>query len=392
MIRPEREINYLVRVFLLFEYAKELRITNVYNPLMNIYEKSYEKILKIIKKYGNKEFRILTTMQVTQVLYISGIILYLVRLLTKKLISAGDFAAGFNSITQLSGAINNFLSSFTNLDQNSLFYKDFKKFFKNNSNMCEVNKREIKEISSISFENVYFKYPNKETYILRNLNFTIKKGDRVAFMGMNGSGKSTVLYLILKLYEPTYGNIFVNGINLKNIDMDSYYPLISVLFQDSNIYAMSLLENILLDKPETCNSEKIQNILQCFKDLGFPYEESQLKKQLTNEFVDDSMVLSMGQNQKIMITRTLFDSKDFVILDEPTNYLDKLSKLNLYDRLFKIEKNKTIILISHDMEIVNYAEKIFVLENGEILIKYNKLMGDENTLINNYFKNSNKDC
>lgn len=369
MVRPEREINYLFRVFLLFDYAKELRVTNVYKPLMDMYEKSYEKILKIIKSYGNKEFRILMIMQVTQVLYISGIILYLVKLLIKKQISAGDFAAGFNSITQLSGAINNFLSSFTNLSQNSLFYKDFKKFYEDNSEACEINKIKIKEISSISFENVYFKYPNNENYILKNVSFTINKGERVAFMGMNGSGKSTVIYLMLKLYEPTYGTIFINGINLNHIDTDSYYPLISVLFQDSNIYAMSLLENILLDKPVTCNSEKLQNILQCFKDLGFPYKESELKKQLTNEFVDDGMVLSMGQNQKIMITRALFDYKDFVILDEPTNYLDELSKLNFYDRLFKIERNKTIVLISHDMEIVNYVEKIFVLENGEILIK-----------------------
>ncbi|WP_394273993.1 ATP-binding cassette domain-containing protein, partial [Peptoniphilus lacydonensis] len=231
-----------------------------------------------------------------------------------------------------------------------------------NKNILNLDKKG----SKIVFENVYFKYPSQDKYTLKNLSFKIGKNERVSLVGSNGAGKSTIIKLLIGLYKPTEGRILIDGCDLESYKKEDLFKKFGVAFQDFNIFPLSVSENI--DTNYKCDEEKINELLS---EFGL-YEkieslEHGLEENLYKAYDSSSTDLSLGQKQKITLIRALYSDREFLILDEPTASVDVYTEVDFYKSLEEFTRNKTSIFISHRLISSKFSDKIFVLENGEII-------------------------
>jgi len=220
----------------------------------------------------------------------------------------------------------------------------------------------------IEFRNVSFKYPSSKRFILKNVSFTVNSGEHVALVGVNGAGKSTIIKLLARFYDVTGGEILINGVNIKELDIDSYYKLWGILFQNFAKYWLSARENIGLGSIN--DIENIDLITKAsrksgadriVKNLEYGYET------LLSTEMNGGVDLSGGQWQKIGIARGLFSDPKLIILDEPTSALDAISEAEVFDNLSKISSQTTMLIVSHRFSTVRNADRIIVLDRGEII-------------------------
>ncbi len=229
----------------------------------------------------------------------------------------------------------------------------------------------------VEFRDVSFKYPNTDTYVLKHVNLKFKVGEKLAVVGMNGSGKTTFIKLMCRLYDPTEGEILLNGVNIQKYDYDEYVSLFSVVFQDFRLFAFSLGQNI--SASVAYDSEKAR---ECLKKAGFderfesmPYG---LETFLYKDFDTAGVEISGGEAQKLALARALYKDAPFIILDEPTAALDPVSEYEVYSKFNEIAGDKTAIYISHRLASCRFCDKIAVFHTGEIVQKgtHEELLAD----------------
>lgn len=220
----------------------------------------------------------------------------------------------------------------------------------------------------IVFSHVYFTYPGTDREILRDINIRIRRGERVAFVGENGSGKSTVIKLLCGLYQPTEGHIFVGGHDICTLSDEERHRFISVLFQDYRAYNMTLRENTAIGDVSKLNNDEA--VIQAIKDAGgesiieqYPKGIDTMLGKLTDEGVD----LSGGQWQRVAMSRAFVSDAVFVVLDEPTAALDPVAESNMYESFAQIFEGRGAIMISHRLASAKMADRIFVLDGGRIV-------------------------
>lgn len=225
---------------------------------------------------------------------------------------------------------------------------------------------EFNHDSVIEFKNVSFSYPGNERLVLNNLNLKIKGSEHLAIVGINGSGKSTFVKLITRLYKPTSGEILLNGINISKYDYEKYQELFSPVFQDFALYDMSIKENIALS--DTADNDKLQAV-SVMSGL-----ESLLKKltngfdtQLGKNFDPEGVKLSGGEGQRLAIARARYYNRKIYLLDEPTAALDPYSENEIYSQFDNMIADKCAVLITHRLSAVQLANKIAVFHNGEVV-------------------------
>lgn len=216
----------------------------------------------------------------------------------------------------------------------------------------------------IEFKNVSFNYPHISKPSLKNVSLTIKKGETIAIVGENGAGKSTLTKLLLGLYEPTSGEIVVAGQSLQNIMPQRLFTETSAVFQQYQRYQLMLKENIQISSVDTKG-----DIFSAMEEAGVEWESRSypdgLDTVLSREF--DGVDLSGGQWQRISIARGLYRPHELIILDEPTAAIDPLEETHLYEKFAKISRNKTAVIVTHRLGSVKIADKIVVLNEGEII-------------------------
>lgn len=227
---------------------------------------------------------------------------------------------------------------------------------KNDSGLKALNKDELIEIE---FKNVSFKYPSSENYVIKNLSFKINKGEKIAIVGENGAGKSTIVKLISGLYFPDEGEILINGIPSNKFNKDEYFKMFSTVFQDFEIYGVSVLENIVgLENSQ----ENIEKAKKCIEKVGLKEKIESLNKgydTILNKIIDENGVdLSGGEKQKLAIARALYKDSNVVILDEPTSALDALAEASIYQDFDELVKSKTSIYISHRLSSTKFCDHI----------------------------------
>ncbi len=220
----------------------------------------------------------------------------------------------------------------------------------------------VDEIESITFDHVSFAYPHTNKKVLDDVSFTIHKNEKISLVGVNGAGKTTIVKLICRLYDPDEGQILINGIPLAQLNRQSTMKQISTVFQDYKLFAMSVKENISLnhslDEIKKISKEVgISDIIE-----GLPYQWDSV---LVKAYNERGVALSGGQLQKIAITRALAKPADLLILDEPTSALDPLAEAEVYRNFNELSKNRTSLYISHRMSSSVFCDKILVLENGK---------------------------
>lgn len=298
-----------------------------------------------------------------------------------KAISIGEIVQYTGSISRLFEGVNNIITATSTTMANKVYFNELFHFLELSGGKymgtIPMEKR-LDNKYQIEFKNVSFKYPGTEKYVLQDLNFKLDIGKRLAIVGMNGSGKTTFIKLLIRLYDPTKGQILLNGIDIKNYDYDEYLRIFSVVFQDFKLFSFGLGQNV------GANMEyDEEKVMESLREVGFKKRLDTLSMGLNTalyrDFDKDGMEVSGGEAQKIAMARAIYKDRPFIILDEPTAALDPISEYEIYTKLDEIVGDKTAIYISHRLSSCRFCDDIVVFHEGEIIQrgKHERLLKEE---------------
>ena len=281
----------------------------------------------------------------------------------------GNFFLYTGTVERFLRAVSDFGSELSHLRQNNDYLLEIYRYLDLPDEMyhgtLSVEKREDNKFE-IEFRNVSFRYPGSDTYALKNVSFKFRVGQRLAFVGMNGSGKTTFVKLLCRLYDPTEGQILLKGIDISKYNYDEYVRLFSVVFQDYFTFDFSLGENV--SARQDYDADKVWS---CLKKVGieekFAQTERGLETPLGTRYQNDGMEISGGEEQKVSLARALYKDAPYIILDEPTAALDPIAEADVYSKFNEIVRDKTAIYISHRLSSCRLADKILVFHQGEII-------------------------
>lgn len=280
-------------------------------------------------------------------------------------VGIGIFTLYFITLQRMLDSLSSAISGISSIFESTFFVKEVNSFL--DMEITEESNDKIKEVSqrpTIEFKNVSFKYPLTENFVLKNINLKISFGERLALVGENGAGKSTIVGLLLKFYEPTNGSILIDGVDLKNIDSQSWYNAVSPMFQTLTNFNFSVEDFISLgEKIDYEKLEKVSKLTNCF-DMIQEFEDK--FKQHLGRYYSNGEELSGGQWQRLTLARALYKESEILILDEPTSSLDPKAEIEIFENLDEYEKNKTVFFVSHRFTTIRKADRIIFLENGEI--------------------------
>ena len=368
--KNERAMRYFKYIFTNYDNGLEIKLYNIKDFLIGKYIDSWKESYKNRKKFTAK---IAALMFVSLLIstFVSQLLLYILLIgkIAKKIISIGDamyymslFHNLYNSTVSLIRIISSSNAAFVRLNA--------VKEFINQKPMVQKNGvLTLDKIQKIEFSHVYFRYPGKENYVLEDCSFTMEAGQQIGLVGENGCGKSTIVKLILRLYDVEEGEILLNGIDIMEYDIEKYRAMFSVLFQDFIKYSFTLRENVSLsDIEKSDNDERIKDALSKseMSELVSTWDKG-LETPLTRSFEPDGKELSGGQWQRIALSRVFFADRDFVILDEPSASLDVFAEEKIFRQFQQLSGNRSSIIISHRLSSIVAADKILVLKNGRIL-------------------------
>ncbi len=299
---------------------------------------------------------------------------------------AGAFGPG--AVTQYIAAVQKTVDGVTSMIRmtgymrnNAVILKEIFRFLDIPDEMYQgsltVEKRNDRKYE-IEFKNVSFRYPGSDNYALKNVNMKFEIGKRLAVVGMNGSGKSTFIKLLCRLYDPTEGEVLLNGIDIRKYNYAEYMNIFSVVFQDFKLLALKLGENVASGESYDKNS-----VMKCLRDAGFEDDLKKMPKGLDTylyaDYGEGGVNLSGGEAQKIAIARALYKDAPFIILDEPTAALDPVTEAEIYSKFDAISGDKTAIYISHRLSSCRFCDEIIVFNEGAVIQQgtHEKLVADE---------------
>jgi len=294
------------------------------------------------------------------------------------LISTGKCIMYVSSYTKLVESITGISDNFVSLKMESRYLSFFYDYMeiknKRYDGTIPTEKRDD-NVFEIEFCDVSFKYANSDTWALRHVNQKILLGTKNAVVGKNGAGKTTFIKLLCRLYEPTEGQILLNGVDIRYYDNEEYTKLFAIVFQDFNLFSFPLGENVAGDVDY--DRGRVQ---KCLESAGFKERLAKMEKGLDTplyQYDDENGVeISGGEAQKIAIARSLYKDAPFVIMDEPTSALDPVAEYEIYQRFDQMVEGKTSIYISHRMSSCRFCDNIIVFDEGKIIEQgsHDKLM------------------
>lgn len=365
----ERKSWYISHLLIKDEYIKEVRLFGLSKYLI-------QQFIELRSRFFKENVDVLKRQYIFSEIYqlmnyvISFFIIFLaIYESTQGILLVGTAMTYINTSSKIENAIQNIVSNIFGIYKDSLYIDNIKKYFNYESNKFYGNKT-LKNITTIEFVNVSFKYPNREVYAIRNTSFKIKKGEILAIVGENGSGKTTIIKLLNGLYDEYEGNILINGIEIREIDKKSLRNCLATLFQDYNKYQFTIKENIEFGSID--NLDDIEKIKYSAKKGGADQFINCLPNNYTQQvgyWFEGGTQLSGGQWQKLGLSRLFMKNADCLILDEPTASLDPFSELEIFKQLYQNSNEKINIIITHRFINTVFANKIIVLKNGEIIEK-----------------------
>ncbi len=368
--QQHRRCQYVQRVFYSADFAKEMRLTNAKEFMLDKYDESSDKRMDIVRRYGFKEMLIdSVASSLSEVISNPLAIAYAVyRTFISGTMGVGDCAVVINSVSALTSTFTNITNRYFNVHEQALFFEDFRKFMAYEPKMKDKENATSPERGLIKLENVSFKYEGSDKYVLKNVSLSLGKNEKIALVGHNGAGKSTLIKLLLRLYDPTEGAVTLNGEDIRDCKIKEYRRLFSVVFQDFKTIALPVFENVLMRPRREGDEEKV---IDALKKSGV-YDRimelpNGIETILTKEFDDDGVVLSVGESQKLAIAHAFLKDAPYVILDEPSSALDPIAESEMYNNMMRMGENKGMVFISHRLSSAISADKIYMLENGEII-------------------------
>lgn len=364
-----RRIHYMERTTQDFDYAKDVRLFGMKDWLSDkqheILGEKQERMMRSRNLWiYNSTFAHGMTLISTAVVY--GVLIYS---FLGGGISIGDFTLYIGFATTFTSAMTGLLNSIGGYKQCSLQVDNFRSYMDlepDDESDCIPVPESDKYI--FEFKNVSFKYSGQENYALKNLNLTLEPGKRLAVVGLNGAGKTTFIKLLLRLYDVTEGEILLNGTDIRRFKRNEYYRLFSPVFQNVEIFAFPMNENVSMGRPEDTDKKRAE---ECLVKAGMAEKLASLEKgsdtELLKVIYDDGVDLSGGEKQKLALARALYKDAPVIVLDEPTAALDALAEYNLYKSFDEIIGDKSAVYISHRLSSTRFCDSIAMFKAGEMV-------------------------
>lgn len=370
-IPSERRCSYYQSIFKNRDMAQDIRCTELSNIILSEYDNSVSSQERTIKKYATKlAVPAMGNIGSSALLTCCCLIYISLSIRNNILFSITVLPTLFESYRNLASNLNSIFKCDAQLVDLSLFFSKYQELMQID---CTIeNKVENHNDSNvyckpfdIEFNNVFFTYPNSG-FSLKNFSFHINKGETIGIVGVNGAGKTTLTKLLLRLYDVDSGEIYINGTNIKDLNLMSLREHIGYSPQSPNLYSMSFRQNLSLYGEQQFESEK--DLLDAFEfERIFDKFHGDVNSQVTKQFDANGIMLSGGEIQKLSIARTYEKKFGLLIFDEPTSALDPISEKEMMDMIYQRANTSTTIIIAHRMSTIKKADRIIVLENGTII-------------------------
>ena len=365
--RSERVASYVSRVHYLADYAKELRISEAGKVLEKLYDESTEERRGLIRKYFGKVQTCGAFWNVIGAVKDNGLILILLyKMMVEKTVLLGGFALGVTSSWRVSSALQEIITAATELAKHSLYIEKLRTFFDTKTSI-EGGTQMPEPFESLECKNISFAYENG-IEVLHDVSLKITAGEKIAIVGYNGAGKTTLIKLLMRFYDVTGGEILLNGINIKEYDLDAYRKVIGAVFQDYKIFAATVAENVACG---LCSDDAREGVTAALDAASFTDKLQKLPDgldtHLTREFSDKGTNLSGGESQKIAIARALYKRAPVTVMDEPSSALDPVAEYELNRHIENALTDQTVIFISHRLSTTRGAARIYMFEHGRII-------------------------
>lgn len=288
-------------------------------------------------------------------------------------IRIGDYSLYTGALTSIATTVSSLISVSATVYEGTLFIDNLLVFMKEKPTVVptlkEARSVRMGQPHTIEFVDVSFAYPGTSRLVLEHLNLTLKAGETIALVGLNGAGKTTFLKLLTRLYDPTEGQILLDGHDIREYDTAELYRMYGIIFQDFGKYAVSVSENIAFgDVMRASDGEKVrQAAVQANAEDFIEKLPRAFDTPLMRFFEPDGIELSIGQWQKLSIARAFYSTSDILILDEPTASLDPMAEQEIFNQFERLREGKTTIFVSHRLSSATTASKIVVLEYGRLV-------------------------
>ena len=335
-----RQRDYVRRTFYLNDFSKEMRLTEMWKVMYKRMHSSISEMKEIVNKYGYKMmfFRYLFDFIFDVVVHSGTIVLAAFKTLVAKNMLLGDCFVVINSISNIAGSVNYMGDVFFKLDENSLYVDNLRDFLEYEVHIAEdENAPVVPSFQKLELKNMTFEYEGQENPALSNVNLTVSVGEKIAIVGHNGAGKTTLIKLLQRLYDPSEGEILINGENIKNYRLSSYRNLFGTVFQDYRLFATTVAENVMLrgditdeDRATVKDALERSGIYSKIESLSNGVDSN-----VTREFDNEGAMFSGGEAQKISIARIFAGKQEIVIMDEPTSALDPIAAQEMYRNMFE---------------------------------------------------------
>ena len=380
MAPHNRRIAYINRVMYLPEYAKEMRLTGVFRLMKQQYKQAINGVSDVTKKYTLRAM-ILHWLYVmfTFTFIFEGLLIYgAFRTVVLKSMSLAELSVITSMMVSTTWILIGFTEALTELFKNGLFIEYLRRFLEYKERIPENYEGDDPgtEIKNIEFRDVSFAYKDKE--VISHLSMEFRGGKTYALVGHNGAGKTTIIKLLLRFYDPTSGQILLNGRDIREYDLRKYRNLFATAFQDHRMFSMTVAENVIMGEPlseddnfDMPSDEKMrERVIEALKLSGAYDKVMSLPKGidtiLTHEFDDKGAVLSGGEFQKIVVARAFVKECPFKVFDEPSSALDPIAEGTLFDNIYKTCEKNTLVFISHRLSSVQNADWVYLLEGGKV--------------------------
>ncbi len=367
----ERKREYVKRVFYLGDYAKEIRLNpEIPDILLQTFEQANEEVYRVEKKHAMRRLflgvmrRYVSNDFFSDVLYITYLVF---QAAVRGVLSFSGVAILYNSFGRLKRGMSIFTDVYPFACESSLYVQKIRDFLAYEPKIQSEEGIEPAEgAREMELDGVSFAYDQRTGGLLRDISLHIAPGEKI--VGYNGAGKTTLVKLLMRLYDVDAGRILADGRDIRTYDVQKYRDSIGTVFQDFQIFAGSVRENVLLDVADGCGEDGIKEALA---DSGLMERVERMEKgidtPLTTEFMEDGMDLSGGESQKLAIARVFYKKAGLMILDEPSSALDPIAEYQLNHAMLSATKDKTVIFISHRLSTTRLADRIIMLEHGRIV-------------------------
>lgn len=369
-----RKMNYLESTTKNFDFAKDIRLFNMSNAFFNQLSGVNETYKELNRKHHNR--MVLWEVSLGSVLIVQKILMYtwLVYNVVTGAYQISDFVLYVGLVSTFHASVGYVNWIYSDMRTNSLMINDYRNFvdWKEDRETADEKDGHITEINldkfEFRFENVSFKYPGHDNYVLKNVNLTIKNGAKLAVVGVNGAGKTTFIKLMMKLYEPSEGRILLNDVDIKEYNREEYFKLFSPVFQNVECFAMPIYQNISFAEEDKTDMNKINEVLEQsgLSEKINSYEKG-IHTNLLKIFDKEGIDLSGGEKQRLAMARALYKDGKVIILDEPTAALDALAEDRMYREFENMIHGKTAVFISHRLGSTRFCDKIAMFEDGTIV-------------------------